>query len=68
MISAKANSYPFALYVQEYEQPNEGVVQLTAGQNLTGVVDREQCFDLERGSWNKDTPIFENGACLVVSQ
>lgn len=68
VVAAKTSGYPFQLYVQEFEQPNEGLIQLSAGQNPTGVVNREECFDLEHGSWNRDTSVMESGAGLVVSQ
>jgi hypothetical protein len=62
--AARQNSF-YSFYVTQYDAPNEGTIQLSAGQNITGVVDRTTDQLSNRYS---DKPIIESGCCIVASQ
>lgn len=62
---ARIEHYPFCLFVQSYDNPNENTIQLKAGQNVTGAVKRETNF---LTGLHYDTPVIEDSCSLVASQ
>ncbi len=58
---------PFVFHIQQYDNPNEGVIQLTAERSFTGVVDRKTTMT-PVGLSHVDTPVVESGGEFVASQ
>ena len=67
MRAARETGFPFQLHLRQHDTPNEGVIQMTAGRTLTGVVDRKYGLDFDDETC-VDTPVEETGGELVASQ
>jgi len=69
MREARQSGFPFQFHLCQHNTPNEGVIQMTAGGTLTGVVNRkyDKC---ELGFSDEtcvDTPVVETGGELVAT-
>lgn len=65
---ARDTNYPFRLSVQEFEQPTESTIQISAGNNPTGAVNRKTEVDVCAGLKHIDTLVMESGGTLIASQ
>jgi hypothetical protein len=65
--AAKEANFMFEFHVQQHNDPNEGVIQISTRRSLIGIFDRKHNGFLERQP-PIDTPVFETGGELVASQ
>lgn len=66
VVEARAFDFPFSFSIRQYDNPNEGIVQISVSPYNTGVVDRVQDHGLGVAE-HIDSPVIETGGDLVAS-